>query len=113
MTEAEAHETIREALSNGLSNPNFYVLLKVSVSDLTANSEVLDLDDLVRSANQWLDALDPDGPVADRKNFDTEYGPVTVSLRALPWKREVRGLAGPGKVGPHFPVITDGMTKEQ
>lgn len=60
-------------------------------------------------ANQWLDGLDPDGPVADREKFNAEYGPVTVSLWALPWKREARPHARPGMVGPHLPVITDGM----
>lgn len=109
MTDVEAHETIREALSDGLSNSNFYVLLKVTVGDPNASADVLDLDDLVRRANQWLDGLDPDGPVTDRRKHNAEYGPVTVSLWALPWEQEVRRLARPGAVGPHLPVITQWM----
>jgi len=68
MTDVEAHETIREALSDGLRNSNFYVSLKVAVGDPNAGADVLDLDDLVRRANEWLDELDPDGPVADRES---------------------------------------------
>jgi hypothetical protein len=86
MTDVEAHETIREALSRGLRNANFYVSLKVTNGDPNADADVLDLDDLVRS----------------------EYGSVTVSLWASPWKRETRPHARPGMVGPHLPVI-DGM----
>jgi hypothetical protein len=106
MTEAEAHETVREALSDGLNNSNFYVSLKVTVGDPNASADELDLDDLVRRANQWLDGLDPDGPVIDRKKLNTELGPITVSLSALAWKPEVRPHTHPGAVGPHFPVIT-------
>jgi hypothetical protein len=107
MTDVEAHETIREALSSGLRNSNFYVLLKVTVGDPTTNAEILDLDDLVRRADQWLDGLNPDGPNADQKKFNIEYGPVTVSLWALAWNREVRDSARPGQVGPHLPVVAD------
>lgn len=107
MTGAEAHETVREALSDGLSNPNFYVLLKVTVDDPGGGADELDLDDLVRRANRWLDSLDPDGPVIDREKLNTELGPVTVSLSALAWKPEVRDSARPGAVGPHLPVITE------
>jgi hypothetical protein len=97
MTDVEAHEAIREALSNGLTNSSFYVLLKVTVSDPNAPADELDLDDLVSRADQWLHELDPDGPVTDRRKFNTEYGPVAVSLGALPWKKEVRPHALPGR----------------
>lgn len=109
MTDVEAHETIREALSRGLRNANFYVSLKVTIADPSADADVLDLDDLVRRANQWLDGLDPDGSVVDREIFNAEYGPVMVSLSAFPWKPEARPRARPGMVGPHLPLITDWM----
>jgi hypothetical protein len=79
MTDVEAHETVREALSDGLNNSNFYVSLNVTVNDAGANADALDFDDLVRRTNQWLDGLDPDGPASDRENLNTEYGPVTAS----------------------------------
>ncbi len=107
MTEAEAHEIVREALSNGLTNSNFYVSLKVTVDDPDAGTDQLDLDDLVPRANQWLDGLDPDGPLADRTSLRTDLGPVTINLSALPWKPEVRAAAQPGVVGPRYPVITE------
>jgi hypothetical protein len=109
MTDVEAHETIREALSSGLSNSNFYVSLKVTVGDPKVSADELDLDDLVRRANRWLDGLDPDGPVTDRKKLNNELGSVTVSLWALAWQREARDRARPGAVGPHLPVITEWM----
>jgi hypothetical protein len=109
MTDVEAHETVREALSDGLNNSNFYVSLNVTVNDAGANADALDFDDLVRRTNQWLDGLDPDGPASDRENLNTEYGPVTVSLSAFPWTPEARPRARPGAVGPHLPVITQWM----
>jgi len=106
MTELEAHEMIRDALDGGLTDPNFFVWLNVIVEDSSAEADVIDLDDIVRSTDEWLGTLNPDARPED--GFDElvrEYGPVSVRLRAGVWKPEARGRQHGHKVGPHVPVV--------
>lgn len=96
MTQLEWHKRLAKALDAGITNPNFFLWLRVEVESGTLVDERV-INEVVQSTQRWLDGLNAETiRRSDDKPPDTayEFGPVRIGITALPRKPEARGVIG-------------------